>query len=214
MTLYQSNEAQGNFTSTNSHPTTGFGKNILPTTNGVAKMRKMDFQSWISKLPFTHFITIEPTPSSPMAQDEVIQRMRLIEFKLNKKYLGNTFPKRNAYERLWMMGFPEGDGLTHQRHFHLLLYTPPKVLRKASVEVIQQNIQFQWMKLPAYEKTEKQGQIYLPLHIECVDDAAGAAIYASKWMTHTKWLERTSTGDGWFFTSPADVSKRLVGSSF
>ena len=192
----------------------GFGKNIAPRSVGAAEMKKMDFQRWISQLPFTHFITIEPTPSSPMAQDEVVQRMRTIEFKLNKKYLGNTFTRRNAYDRLWMMGFPEGDGLSHQRHFHLLLHTPPKVLSKVSVETIQQSIQLEWLRLPAYEKTEKQGRIYLPLHIECLDDAAGAAIYASKWMTYTKWLERTSTGNGWFFTSPADVRKRLVGSSF
>ena len=42
--------------------------------------QKYEMQKWLKGIPFSHFITIEPTPSLPFKQDEIIQRMRTMEY--------------------------------------------------------------------------------------------------------------------------------------
>ena len=42
--------------------------------------QKYEMQKWLQGIPFSHFITIEPTPSLPFKQDEIIQRMRTMEY--------------------------------------------------------------------------------------------------------------------------------------
>ena len=58
--------------------------------------QKYEMQKWMKTIDWSHFITIEPTPSLPFKQDEIIQRMRTMEYQLNKKYLKSSFPKWDA----------------------------------------------------------------------------------------------------------------------
>ena len=85
-------------------------------------------QKWIEDLGCSHFITIEPTPYLPFKIDEIRQRLRIIEFKLNKRYLGNSFPKWKDEDKFYFVVFPEGDGVN--KHYHILLHTPQKVMKK------------------------------------------------------------------------------------
>ncbi len=92
--------------------------------NSMGYEQHYEMQKWLKGIPFSHFITIEPTPSLPFKLDEIIQRMRTMEYRLNKKYLKSSFPKWDANNRFWMVGFREGDGFGHQIHYHILLHTP------------------------------------------------------------------------------------------
>ena len=85
-------------------------------------------QKWIEDLGCSHFITIEPTPYLPFKIDEIRQRLRIVEFKLNKKYLLNSFTKWKDEDKFYFVVFPEGDGLN--KHYHILLHTPQKVMKK------------------------------------------------------------------------------------
>ena len=76
--------------------------------NSMGYEQKYEMQKWLKTIPWTHFITIEPTPSLPFKQDEIIQRMRTMEYQLNKKYLKSSFPKWDADNRFWMVGLWNG----------------------------------------------------------------------------------------------------------
>jgi hypothetical protein len=75
---------------------------------------------------YSHRIDIEPTPYAPVSWDELHQRLRKINFDINKKYLKTSyFPKWKLEDRFWFVGCREGgDGTGSAIHYHLLLYTP------------------------------------------------------------------------------------------
>ena len=77
----------------------------------------------IADLGCSHFITIEPTPYLPFKPDEIRQRLRTIEFKLNKRYLGNSFPKWKDEDKFYFIVCPEGDGVFNQKHYHITSHT-------------------------------------------------------------------------------------------
>ena len=52
---------------------------------------KSQFQDWLDTIKFGLFITVEPTPSSPMKDDDVKQRVREIDYKINKYFIGNRY---------------------------------------------------------------------------------------------------------------------------
>ena len=84
---------------------------------------KHDIQDWLDTIKFGLHITIEPTPWSPVVDDEVRQRLRQVEMNINRKFIGNKFSKfRDWYDRFWYAGFFEGQG--KWRHSHVLLYLP------------------------------------------------------------------------------------------
>jgi len=118
--------------------------------------KKTKFQTWLKEIPFSHFITVEPTPSAPFSQNEIIQRMRTLEFQLNKKYLKSSFPKWNRDMRFWMMGFREGDGIGHQIHYHLFLYSPSEIHKNRQWKNIGSDIQMGWIMMPSKQRHDTQ----------------------------------------------------------
>jgi len=87
---------------------------------------KSDFQKWLETFRFGHFITIEPTPCSPMKDDDMKQRLRQIDHQQNKRFIGNKYSKfKNRMDRFWMIGFFEnGHTGRPMRHLHLLTHFP------------------------------------------------------------------------------------------
>jgi hypothetical protein len=75
---------------------------------------------------YSHRIDVEPTPSSSVSWDEMHQRLRKINFDINKKYLKTSyFPKWKLEDRFWFVGSREGGaGTGSEIHYHLLLHTP------------------------------------------------------------------------------------------
>ena len=160
-------------------------------------------QKWLKTIPWTHFITIEPTPSLPFKQDEIIQRMRTMEYRLNKKYLKSSFPKWDADNRFWMVGFREGDGFGHQIHYHILLHTPSVLHKKIQFENVSADIQMGWMMMPSQNPyTGKMRKVCLDrkltFNIQKVRNNTAVVIYCSKWMN------RIDEGEGFFFTTPSN----------
>ena len=56
---------------------------------------KHDIQDWLDTIKFGLHITIEPTPWSPVVDDEVRQRLRQVEMNINRRFIGNNFSKFN-----------------------------------------------------------------------------------------------------------------------
>ena len=142
------------------------------------KAAKKNLQDWFKTIAWSHLITVEPRPSMPYSNDEILQRFRYIEFRLNKHFLKSSFSKWDPYDRFFMVAFAEGDGISHQKHFHLLMYSPvsadlqKKQFRKGSVG---QLLQLEWMKHDSS-----------PLDIRALNQTEAPAVYASKTLRSDK----------------------------
>ena len=53
---------------------------------------KPEFQEWLDTIQFGLFHTVEPTPCSPMKDDDMKQRVRKIDHQINKEFIGNRYP--------------------------------------------------------------------------------------------------------------------------
>ena len=63
---------------------------------------KHQIQEWLDTNKFGLHITIEPTPCSPVIDDEVRQRLRQVEMNINRKFIGNKFFSfKNWNDRFW-----------------------------------------------------------------------------------------------------------------
>ena len=142
------------------------------------KSQKNIFQDWFRTIAWSHLITVEPRPYMPYSNDEILQRFRYIEFRLNKHFLKSSFSKWDPYDRFFMVAFAEGDGISHQKHFHLLMYSPVNAdlqqqqFRKGSVG---QLLQLEWMKHDSS-----------PLDIRVLNQTEAPAVYASKTLRSDK----------------------------
>ena len=114
---------------------------------------KSQFQDWLDTFQFGLFHTVEPTPSSPMKDDDMRQRVRKIDHQINKdeRFIGNKYSRFRKWEdRFWLLGFFE-DG--HQsgrlfRHLHLLHYIPYHQMNVKGSKSFQRNMvkdQFQFL---------------------------------------------------------------------
>ena len=171
-------------------------------------------QKWIEDLGCSHFITIEPTPYLPFKPDEIRQRLRTIEFKLNKRYLGNSFPKWKDEDKFYFIVFPEGDGVSNQKHYHALLHTPKKVVKKKFYYedgVIRDLIGY-WCILPSKNPTTHKVRNFEELmkiiRVEKVDSHTATSKYSSK--KYNVWCERLGLVNEdlkFFFTTPTKSQK-------
>ena len=167
--------------------------------NSVYK-NKETFQQFVTSRNWSHFITIEPQPGMPMNNDEMNQRMRQIEFNLNKTCLKSSFPKWDMYKRFYMMWFAEGGiGTGHKKHFHLLLHSPdqPNQIEleerfsryskkqtkltkiKTDVRTVEEFLQHQWCHLPRMNYLRRRLPVS-PLDIGRVRSKVAVGIYGTK----------------------------------
>ena len=175
------------------------------------RKEKTEMQEWLKEIPFSHFITIEPTPSLPFKLDEIQQRMRLIEFWLNKRYLKSSFSNWKDENRFWMVGFKEGGGLSHsQTHYHILLHSPDVLHRKIKLANIGADLQMGWMLTPSKNPFTGKMRSFSsdgenPLDIQQVENITATTIYCSK------WINRVDEGEDFFFiTPPRNIKPILV----
>lgn len=164
------------------------------------KEAKKNLQDWLRTIAWSHLLTIEPNPSKPFSNDEVLQIFRSIEFRLNKHFLKSSFPKWNPYDRFFMVAFAEGDRISHEKHFHLLVYSPvnddlrQKQFHKGSVKVF---LHREWMN---HSST--------PLDVRALNQNEAPAVYASK-MVRPGYDECENTRldeiHWWGFTTPPNT---------
>ena len=118
----------------------------------VGIKNEMQRHLW-KEFDYSYRIDIEPTPSASVSWEELHQRIRKINFDLNKKYLKSSyFPKWKLEDRFWFVGCREGGDLTGSNlHYHLLLHTPKNYLKNADFRLRVRSIVFDdliwgWMK--------------------------------------------------------------------
>jgi hypothetical protein len=122
----------------------------------TGQIPKPEFQDWLDTFQFGLFHTIEPTPSSPMKDDDMKQRIREIDHKINRHFIGNEFSRfRNEMDRFWLVGFfenghPERSGERSRlfRHSHILHYIPYHQMNVKGSKIFQRNLvkdQFQFL---------------------------------------------------------------------
>ena len=66
-----------------------------------------------------------------MGSDSVLQILRTVEFRINKRYLKNRFWNWVLNNRFWMVAFAEGGDHIHEKHYHVLLHSPNVIHKKA-----------------------------------------------------------------------------------
>ena len=150
---------------------------------------KREFQEWLDTIQFGLFITVEPTPSSPMKDDDVKQRVREIDHKINKYFIGNRYSRfKNKMDRFWLLGFFEsGHRGRLTRHLHLLHYIPYDQLKiKGSKsfqrDMVKNQVQFLWSNNP-YVTPLNDTRPVCPIHIETIStqkDSLSVSRYSSK----------------------------------
>ena len=150
---------------------------------------KPEFQEWLDTIQFGLFITVEPTPSSPMKDDDVKQRVREIDHKINKYFIGNRYSRfKNKMDRFWLLGFFEsGHRGRLTRHLHLLHYIPYDQLKiKGSKsfqrDMVKNQVQFLWSNNP-YVTPLNDTRPVCPIHIETIStqkDSVSVSRYSSK----------------------------------
>ena len=173
------------------------------------QIEKDETQKWLRTIPFSHLITVEPTPSLPFKRDEVIQRMRTLEYQLNKRYLKSSFPRWNDENRFWMVGFKEGDGVSHEIHYHLLLHSPQVLHKKVWYANAGRDLLMDWTMLPSINPfTGKRRRFCLSgkplLNIQSVENVCASATYCSK------WIRRIDESEDFFFTTPPTKKKQTL----
>ena len=157
---------------------------------------KEELQNWLSGFGFYYRIDIEPTPQFKFTKDELVQRFRKIIFKINKRYLKSSFPKWDANNKFWMIGFKEGKEELKNIHYHLLVHAPPEIHKRKMGKSLILDFNLEWVKTPSINPFTGQKRPYrtarrtglpfegtdyqLPLRMECVSDVEGANRYASK----------------------------------
>jgi len=153
-------------------------------------------QEWLKDLPFSHFITVEPSKPYPYRRNDLIQRMRQIEFSVNKKYLPNTFPRWKDKDRFWMVGWREGQG--GDTHYHLVLHSPRKLYKSyARWDMnVAWDIQLLWLQMPRVNPHNGKRMKNYPLHIVSTRSAAGSIVYSSKDM------DRGNDAENYFYITP------------
>ena len=162
-------------------------------------------QEWLKGIPFSHFITVEPSAPHPYRRNDVIQRFRQIEFEVNKKYLPTSFPSWKDEDRFWMVGWREGHG--SDTHYHLVLHSPLKMYRTYAPwdMSIGWDIQLRWIQMTKINPYNGKRLKNHPLHIVPADDASGSVVYASKWMDRGNEVENY-----FYITPPKSKPSRFV----
>ena len=164
---------------------------------------KPEFQEWLDTIQFGLFHTVEPTPCSPMRDDDMRQRVREIDHQINKTFIGNRYSRfANKMDRFWLMGFFE-DGHRGRltRHLHLLHYIPydqvnVKGSKSFQRDMVKNQVQFLWSNNP-YVTYQNDTRPVCPIHIETIStrkDSVSVSRYSSK------ELHRTRNYDHFFFS--------------
>ena len=156
---------------------------------------KVHLQDWLRKVKFSLTITIEPTPSFPFKLDEIQQRLRQIDFILNRYYLGNNFQKLDSNKRIWMICFKE---VQVNSHYNILLHSP---FTEAKInEEIKDRFIMEWIKLKSFNPyTQKfRDTAVVPIDSSITKNVGMSVNYQTKKVNFDDLVD----SDGWFFSNP------------
>ena len=152
---------------------------------------KIIFQDWLEKIPFTHMVTIECDKKNEMSEDELKQRLRIIDYKLNKKYMICKFGKLPLEKRIFSIGFIEKSKKkgTKTIHAHILFYLPEyeigfsgysKKISPFKSKFVALNIISSWLSIPSLKRNGKYRKLKSPHIMGISNDRKSPVRYASK----------------------------------
>ena len=84
---------------------------------------KNRLQDWLQRPSYKYMVTIECDRYNEMSKEELEQRLRILDFKLNKKFMICKFPKLPLQNRFWSIGFIEKT-TDDDRHMHIMMFVP------------------------------------------------------------------------------------------
>ena len=148
---------------------------------------KHQLQDWITKPNYKFMMTIQCDKTNEMSETELNQRLRILDYRLNKKFLINRFTSLPLQNRFWCMGFNEtdSDGVLHQ---HILVFTPDENSTSFSSRVspleinfIAMDLLFSWYSIPSLKPNGFKRKIQIP-HIMKIDKKRKQSVvrYVSK----------------------------------
>jgi hypothetical protein len=160
------------------------------------KQMKEYWRRWLSTLRYDWNIVVEPDARKQYNLAQIKERLRRIEFELNKRHLGCRFAKLDRLERFHVACFQQGKGKA--RHVHVLLYVPKHFRRNDSPfrrRMLLADIRKWWFKDDAFTSLEEAWYKYskLKLYARPTRDVAGSVIYNSRYM------DRRFESDDFFF---------------
>ena len=135
----------------------------LPLEGRTKASLKAEFQRWMKQFDWTYGVTVEPSPPQPWRQEEIEQRLRTLEFKINKHFLGNNFTNFPLENRFWSVGFPEGDSISSHKHWHILIYEPEYLYNKKDEKIVTKYINDIWLECGS-KINDCEDRIIKPLH--------------------------------------------------
>jgi hypothetical protein len=152
---------------------------------GQTGLLKQEYQRWMRSYNYSHCVVVQPTPRQWISGDEINQRLRTINFKINKYFLKPSFGKWKNEDKFWWIGFTEGERILRNIHYHFLLYSPQKVYRNQqnfTVDGVTDVIQNEWCKLSSiYGDTfEERYDLDEVLHITENTNNNSSIFYSSK----------------------------------
>lgn len=95
-----------------------------PIFNENNYRKKIRIQKFLMTKDFSHRIDIPQIPSNPYQRNEIVQRLREIEFRINKYFLKAAFTKFDIENRFHFVVFQQET--KSKKHYHALLHTPDK----------------------------------------------------------------------------------------
>jgi len=152
---------------------------------------KIILQDWLEKIPFTHMVTIECDKKNEMSEDELKQRLRIIDYKLNKKYMICKFGKLPLEKRIFSIGFIEKSKKkgTETIHTHILFYVPEymfeysgysKNISPFKSKFVALDIISFWLLIPSLKRNGKYRKLKSPHIMGISKDRKSPIRYASK----------------------------------
>ena len=146
---------------------------------------KHHLQEWLCGEKFSHTITVEPTPYFPFKYSELQQRIRIISFKLNRKYLGNGFNKFKHYrDRFFFVVIKE---MQKNLHYNILVHSPYKFNTRPKwwfKKMFENDFIFEWVMLQSinpYTMKKRRIDVEKPnIFIEPIFNKNGSIIYQTK----------------------------------
>ena len=188
------------------------------------KDQKKAILDHLCRFTYSHNITFEPCPAYPVQRDEIEQRLRTIEFQMNKKYLKNNFRKFTAENKFFFVVFQQRHDQT--KHYHTVMHTPElRNFRKEYIDrsdfrnkFIENEIEFSFRKFN-YDMKRKmrlnKNLEYIdtppPIHITKIKNIEATIQYNAREHRPTIIEEKNikislHTNDDFFFPTPPNKS--------
>lgn len=174
------------------------------------QLNKLELQKFLMSQKFSHRIDIPQIPNNPYQRDEIVQRLREIEFRISKYFLKSAFTKFDIENRFHFVVFQQDK--KSKKHYHALLHTPDKsnfrdkhtkqpMFNEMKTRLIRNKIHSFHQSIPRY-KCISSSKIFSNqlleidpkrLLIETIDDNDASVIYNSR--------DHEKDTDNFFFVS-------------